>query len=214
MNCNIIQNNELIINEAHNNNFVFVLERVPSSFLMSKFKDDQFRRLSAGLQSIVDKGPEAIREANQDTYNFALYLQSFTLPDLDLGVSQIDTSFATIPVVNGKLKFGSLNMNILCDENWFIYRMLLYWMYAGSNPEMFNHLTAREYSKQFYMRGHLLILDNNHDKVIEFEFRDLHIQNMSQQDLNYKDASKVVLSTSWTFSTFVPSDDITVLKKV
>lgn len=214
MNCNIIQNNELIINEAHTNNFVFVLERVPSSFLMSKFKDDQFRRLTAGLESIVEKGPEAVRESNQDTYNFALYLQSFTLPDLNLGVSKIDTAFATIPIIAGKLEFGTLNMNIMCDENWFIYRMLLYWMYAAANPEQFNKLTAKQYAKEFYMRGHLIVLDNDHDKVVEFEFRDLHIQNMGQQQLTYQDASKIILPTIWTYSTFVPSDDITVLKKV
>ena len=105
-------------------------------------------------------------------------------------------------------------MNIMCDENWFIYRMLLYWMYAGSNPEMFNNMTAKQYAKEFYMRGHLIILDNDHNKVIEFEFRDLHIQNMGQQQLTYQDASKIILPTTWTFSTFVPSDDITVLKKV
>lgn len=214
MACQVIQNNELIINEAHNNNFIFVLERMPSSFLMSKFKDDDFQRLTANPESLLNKGANAIRENNQDTYNFALYLQSFTLPDLNLQTSNMETSFSTIPIVSGKLEFGTLNMNIMGDDGWFIYRMLLYWMYAGSNPEEFNKLTARQYAKYFYMNGHLMMLDDHHEKVLEFEFRDLHIQNMSQQELSYQNADKIILSTTWTFSTFVPSDDITVIRKV
>jgi hypothetical protein len=214
MTCQVIQNNELIINEAHNNNFIFVLERMPSSFLMSKFKDDEFQRLTANPESIINKGADAIRESNQDTYNFALYLQSFTLPDLNLQTSNLDTSFANIPIVSGKLEFGTLNMNIMGDDGWFVYRMLLYWMYAAANPEEFNNLTARQYAKYFYMNGHLMLLDDHHEKVLEFEFRDLHIQNMSQQELSYQNADKIILSTTWTYSTFVPSDDIAVIKKV
>lgn len=214
MTCQIIQNNELLINEAHNNNFIFILERVPSSFLMSKFKDDEFQRLTANPESIINKGADAIRESNQDTYNFALYLQSFTLPDLNLQTTNLETSFANIPTVTGKIEFGSLNMNILGDEGWFIYRMLLYWMYAGANPEEFNKMTAKQYAKNFYMNGHLLLLDNHHSKVLEFEFRDIHIQNMSQQELSFQNADKIVLSTTWTYSTFVPSDDVNVIRKV
>lgn len=218
MSCNIVTNNELLLNEAHSNNFIFILERVPSSFLLSKFRDQDFENLSARMDgsigSIVKNGLEYVREANQDTYNFALYLQSFTLPDLNLQTSSIDTSFATLNAVNGKLEFGTLNMNIMCDENWFIYRMLLYWMYAASNPEEFAKMTGKEYANRFYMRGHLLLLDNHHDKVVEFEFRDLHIQNMGQQELNYQDAAKVVLPTTWVYSTYVPSDDYTIIKSV
>jgi len=213
MPCSIVQNSELLINESHNNNFIFILERVPSSFLISKFRDEDFAQLDGSISSVGNAGIDAIREANQDTQNLALYLSSFSLPDLNLGTSAISTAFSDINPINGKLEFGQLNMNIMNDENWFIWRMLYYWMLAGSNPEEFNKMTGVQHAENFYMRGHLILLDNHRDKTLELEFRDLHIQNMGQQELNYQEAEKIVLATSWVFSTFVPTDEY-IIKKV
>jgi hypothetical protein len=218
MKCEIIRNTELLLNEAHSNNFLFILERVPSSFLLSKFREDDFKKIGVipdgTLESIVKNGLEYIKESNQDTYNFSMFLQSFTLPDLNLDTSVISTAFADLNAITGKLKFGTLNLNLIGDENWFIYRMLLYWMYAASNPEEFNNLTGRKYAKEFYMNGHLMLLDNDHQKVVEFEFRDLHIQTIGQQELTYQDANKIILPTTWVYSTFVPSDDYKILKDI
>ncbi len=214
MTCQIVNNNEILLNEAHNNNFIFVLERIPSSFLMSKFGNDPFFKQNGTIESVGAGGTDATREANQDTQNFALFLKSVTLPDLNLFTSTIDTTFAALKAITGKLEFGTLNTNVLCDENWFIYRMLLYWFYAASNPEEFNKLTTMDYYKNFYISGKLLLLNNHHEKVLEFEFRDLHPQNMGQVDLNYQDSQKVVIPVTWIYSTFTPSDDYKVIKRI
>lgn len=213
MTCQITVNNELLINEAHNNNWIFVLERIPSSYLISKFMEDTKSPLDGTLGSVVNGGIPYTQEAQNDTANFALYLQSFTLPDLNLQTSPIDTSFATLNAITGKLEFGTLTTNIMCDENWFIYRMLVYWMYAASNPEEFNKLRGRAHYNNFYVGGHLILLDNHHEKILELEYRDLHPQNMGQQEMNYQNAEKLVLPVTWIYSTFTPSDDY-VIKKV
>lgn len=214
MSCKIVNNNEILLNEAHTNNFIFVLERVPSSFLMSKFSNDKNFKLDGTIGSISNSGIDHVREANQDTQNFALFLQSCTLPDLNLYTSTIDTSFASLKAITGKLEFGTLNTNILGDESWFIYRMLLYWFYAASNPEEFNKLGVGDYYKNFYISGKLILLSNHHEKVMEFEFRDLHPQNMGQVDLNYQDSQKVIIPVTWIYSTITPSDDYKVIKSI
>jgi len=213
MGCNIVVNNEIEINEASNNQFFFMLRNIPTSFLISKFAEDPGFKLDGKLSSLGMSGIDYVRESNQATQNLLLYLQSFTLPNLELGTSKIETMFAALTAVTGKLQFGQTSTNILCDENWFVYRLLLYWFYAASNPEEFNKLTLMDYYKNFYIEGYLVILNNHHEKVAEFEFRDLHPQSLGQVDLNYQDSQKIILPVTWVYSTFTPTNDL-IIKRV
>lgn len=212
MNCYMVRNNEILLNESHTNNFIFVLERIPTSFLFSKFSNLPNFNLDGTIQSITKNGMDYIREANQDTQNFALFLQSVTLPDINLVTATIETKFTDLKTVTGKIEFGTLTTNIIGDENWFIYRMLLYWFYAAQNPEEYNKLSQEEYYRNFYITATLILLDNHKQKVVELQFRDVHPQNLGQIDLNYREAGKVIIPTTWIFSTITPSDDYRVIK--
>lgn len=212
MACQILQNTELLINEAHTNNFILVLERIPTSFLISKFKDDFFKSLSPSMTKIKED-LERIKESNQDALNFALFLQSCNLPDLTLGSANIPTSFATAKVISGKLDFGNLITNVMCDEDWFTYRLLLYWMYAAHNPETYGQMNQREHYESFYINGHLLVLNNHREKVLELEMVGMYPQAMGSIDLRYANPEKIVIPVTWTFHYFRP-DDKFVLRKV
>lgn len=212
--CYIIQNNEILLNEAHTNNFIFVLQRIPTSFLMSKFSNDPKFKLDGTIESITKSGIDVIKESNQDTQNFALFLQSVTLPDINVGTAKIETMFTDLKTVTGKIEFGNLTTNIIGDEYWFIYRLLLYWFYAGNNPEEFNKLNMKDYYKNFYVSAKLILLDNHKEKVLELEFRDIHPQNLGQVNLDYKDAQKIIIPVSWIYSTITPSDDYKVIKRI
>ncbi|MCS7316898.1 MAG: hypothetical protein NZZ41_01060 [Candidatus Dojkabacteria bacterium] len=212
MSCYVVRNNEIFLNEAHSNNFIFVLERIPSSFLLSKFSNNKSFNLDGTIQSITKSGMEYIREANQDTQNFALFLQSVTLPDINLQTAVIETKFTDLKAVTGKIEFGTLTTNILGDENWFIYRMILYWFYCAYNPEEFNKLSLYKFYENFYISAKLLLLNNHKEKVLELEFRDLHPQNLGQVDLNYREANKIVIPVTWVYSTITPSDDYKIIK--
>lgn len=212
MACQIIQNTEIILNEAHTNNYILVLERIPTSFLISKFKDDRFVNQSPKLSDLA-LDIEKIKESNQDAANFALYLQTCNIPDISVGMSEIPTHFATAKVMAGKMKFGELITNIMGDEDWFLYRLLLYWMYAAHNPEQFGQLNQNPHYKEFYVNGHLLILNNHREKVLELELMRMYPQSVGSIDLNYAQPDKIVLPVTWTFHYFRP-DDKYVLRKL
>ncbi len=212
MACQIVQNTEILLNEAHSNNFILVLERIPTSFLISQFKDDPFKNLGPSIEQL-GTDIQKIKEANQDATNFALYLQSSNIPDISVGMSEIGTSFATAKVMSGKMEFGTLITNVMCDEDWFIYRLLLYWMYAAHNPETYGQLNQPDHYKEFYISGHLLILNNHREKVLELELIGMYPQTIGSIDLNYNSPEKIVLPVTWTFHYFRP-DDKYVLRKV
>jgi len=165
------------------------------------------------IKKLKDIDQARIRELNNDVRNFTLYLQSVDIPSLNLEYSTNSTQFVDIKHVQGKLQFDDLNMEIMNDENWFIYRMLLYWFYAGFNPEERMKFTEYDYYKNFYVTGTLIILDNHYSKVMEFEFTDLHPVSIRSIPMTDKDATKITLSTTWIHTGFVPSDRY-VIKRV
>jgi hypothetical protein len=203
-----VNNNELIINESHTNKFIFFLHTIPTSYLFSKFFEGCVR------EDCKPRGyyEEIFKEQNNDVRNFTLFLQSFDLPSLDLDTENIGTKFIDIPIL-GKLRISNLTTNIINDENWFIYRMLLYWMYAAHNPEEHNKWNEYEYYTNFFTRGTLIIIDNHLEKVAEFEFTDLHPSSIGQVSLKHSGAEKIILPITWVHTGFVPSDRI-IIKRV
>jgi len=214
--CQILYNSEMLINEAHNNNFIFVLDNIPVSYLISKF----------GLECVgKNLGPspadygrwknlDAIKEANNDVRNIALYLKDFTLPGVSVGTTGIENQFATIKTVNGKVEFSDLVTTFANDENWFIYRIFLYWIFAGHNPEDTMQFTEEEYTKNFYVDGHLMILDNNRDKVLEWKFFALHPKSIGDVKMGYANPDKIDLTVTWIYTDFVPADEINIFKRI
>jgi hypothetical protein len=212
---NMVFNNEILINEAHTNKYIFVLSEIPTSYLLSKFTESDVQKLvlamdDAGLQELKK---EVIMERNKDLKNFLLYVQSIDMPDINVGYSTNATMFVDLKHVDGKIQFSDLTMNVMNDENWFIYRMLYYWLLAAHNPEETMKFKEREYYNKFYVRGTLIILDNHYEKVLELEFTDLHPISIGQVNLKDSDAEKIIIPVTWVHAGMVPSDRY-VIKKV
>jgi hypothetical protein len=210
MTCRVISNNEVILNEAHTNNYIFVVDRVPTSFLVSKFSNDDLIKVGATISGIKDPG--VIREMNNDVMNLSLYLQAFTLPDLNLDVTDIPTAFATMPIVTGKLNFSALNTNFMNDENYFIWRFFFYWLIAGHNPENYNKRLAVQHFQDFHVNGYLIILNNYREKILEIKFHDMHPQAMGSVDFKDSDAEKVIIPVTWKYSSFYPTNDYVITR--
>jgi len=208
MTCRVLHNNELLINESHTNNFVFILDRLPTSFLVSKFSKDVLMKVDATLGAL--KNAEAIREANQDVANLALFTQSVNLPELDLDFSTVPNQFASINIAVGRLNFSDLNMNLVNDENWFIYRFIYYWLMAGHNPEQYNKRNSAQHFRDFHVNGYLLLLDNHRNKMLEIKFMDLHPKTLGAVDMKHTDAEQVILPVTWKYTDFYFSDDIAI----
>jgi hypothetical protein len=202
--CRVLHNNEILINEAHTNNYIFVVDRVPTSFLMSKFADDDVY-VGADIQQV--KNIDVIREMNNDVMNLALYLQSYTMPDVNVDITQIPTQFASVPVVTGKLNFSPLQTNFVNDENYFIWRFFYYWLIAAHNPEERNKRWAKQHFSDFHVNGWLIVLNNHREKILEIRFHDMHPQAMGSVDFKDTDPEKVIIPITWAYSDFYPTDD-------
>ena len=127
-------NRELLLNESHNNKYVFVLDRFPTSRFISKFANRFADYCIDNGQSPDDRRIQMLREGHQDVQNFNLFLKSVNLPSLDLGYTPVQTQFVTVPHVQGKLDYGPLVTTIKMDECWFLYELFYYWYLAGHNP--------------------------------------------------------------------------------
>jgi hypothetical protein len=113
----------------------------------------------------------------------------------------------------GKLEFGDMTMNLMNDEDWFIYRMLYYWLLASQNPEEHMKYQEYDYYRNFYVGGNLIILNNHQEKVFEFEFNDLHPISIGTIPLKETQPEKIIIPVTWIYSGMVPSDRY-VIKKV
>jgi hypothetical protein len=213
----IVFNSEILINESHTNRYLFVLDRIPTSFLLSKFTDDELvniqLKFDTAKQELEKIRQEVFVEKNKDLSNFLLYVQDITLPDMNLGVASMPTSMVTMKQIFGKLDFGDVSMNVMNDEDWFIYRFFYYWLLAGHNPEENMKYKEREYFNNFYVNGHLLILNNHNEKVFELEIKDMHPSTMGQVALKESEPGKIILPITWVHSGIVPSDRY-VIKRV
>ena len=217
---NLVFNNQILINEAHTNKYIFVLETLPTSYLLSQFTETDVQKIMLDInnpelyqQEVRDLQKGVIQEQSQDLKNFLLYIQSVDIPDVSVGYSTNGTRYATIKHVDGKIDFGDLTMNIMVDEQWFIYRFIYYWILAAHNPVEAMKFTERAYYEKFYTRGTLIILDNQYEMVNQMEFIDLHPVSIGQINLKEAEADKIILPVTWVNSGMIPSDRY-VLKKV
>ena len=217
---NLVFNNEILINEAHTNKYIFVLDKIPTSYLLSKFTEADIQNIMLNIgnptlyqQEIAALQQGVFQEQNQDLHNFLLYVQNIDVPDVSVGYSTNGTRYATIKHMDGKIEFGDLTMNVMCDEQWFIYRMLYYWLLAAHNPEEHMKFTEREYYNKFYVTGTLIILDNQYNIVYQLQFQDLHPSAIGQVNLKEAEADKIIIPVTWVHSGMVPSDRY-ILKRV
>jgi hypothetical protein len=206
----IVFNTELLINESHTNKYLLVLDSIPTSYLLSKFTDEylvdiqvKFNKSNAEMEKIRQ---EVFVERNKDLSNFLLYVQNVDLPEMNVGYATVPTQMATIKHVMGKLEFGDIAMNVMNDEDWFIYRLIYYWLIAAHNPEENMKFQETPYYDKFYVNGHLIILNNHQEKVFELELKDLHPVSIGQVSLKESDPEKVILPVNWVHSGIVPSD--------
>lgn len=211
----LVFNNEILINESHTNKYIFILDNIPTSYLISKFTDQDIQKLVLGMDKLglEELQREILIERNKDLKNFLLYVQSVDMPDINVGYSKNPTMFVDLKHVDGKIEFSDLTMNVMNDENWFIYRMIYYWLLAAHNPEETMKFKEREYYNKFYVRGTLILLDNHYDKVLELEFTDMHPVSIGQVNLKDGDAEKIIIPITWVHAGMVPSDRY-VIKKV
>jgi hypothetical protein len=208
--CNIVYNSEVIINEFHGNNFVFVLDKIPVSFIMSKFNNEKcIRSLGPSKEDYAAfNNVDAYKESNNDVRNLALFTQKVNIPGVSIDEQSLSL-FSTAPgrFVGGQMKFDSLSMTMQVDENFFIPRFFYHWLTSAANPEEIMKFNTEEYLREFYTDGHLLLLDNNRDKTIEIKFEGMHPKTISPIQLTSDEPNKVFITIDWTYTSYVFADE-------
>lgn len=207
--CNIVYNSEVLVNEFHANNFAFVLDNMPVSFLLSKFNAKCIKAIGPSPEDYARfNNLDAIKEANNDVRNLALFMNTIEIPGVSVGTTRIGlASTADMQTVNGKMEFTELVTKIQVDENFFIPRFFYYWMIASANPEETMKYTQVQYTKAFYPDGHLILQDNNREKTIEIKFEGLHPKSVSSIQLVNANPDKVFITVTWIYNSFVFADD-------
>jgi hypothetical protein len=212
--CNIVYNSEIILNEAHANNFIFVLDRIPVSFLSSKFNNEKCIRSIGPSSDDYAKfnNIDAYQEANNDVRNLALFTQKANIPGISIERQSLGLyNTADVQFAGPKMKFDTFTTTIQVDENFFIPRFFYHWLVAAANPESIQHYTQGEYTRQFYTDGHLILLDNNRDKTIEIKFEGMHPTSVSPIELVSNEPNKIWVTIEWLYTSWVLADEYKVL---
>jgi hypothetical protein len=208
--CQIIYNSEILLNEFHNNNFIFVLDKIPVSFLLSKFNNSSCLKSLGPSPDDYSKfnNLDAYKEANNDVRNLAMFTSEVNIPGCSIDVESLNL-FSSAPVksTQGPITFDPFRTTIQVDENFFIPRFFYHWLTSAANPEEIMKYTQEEHVKQFYTDGHLLLLDNNRQKTIEIKFEGMHPISISPIDLKSSAADKVFITIDWLYTSYVFADE-------
>lgn len=228
-------NHILEINEAHTDNFILVIPRLPvAKYLSSYFNEvttpkSVFSTGTSGttatsgtsgtnsaLDDICDTAAitdeQIIREENLDINNFRLYVSSVTMPDVSINSVTLGTQFADINRAS-KISFGDLNISALVSENFINYNVILFWLYALHNPKEYNKIFGRQMIDVFFTEIHLIITNNHREKVAEYKFIDAFPNSLTPLNFDFKTADKLNMDISWKHSGMQPCDNF-VLKYV
>lgn len=209
-------NNIIEINDAHSDNFILVIPKLPTaSFVSSVFneltKTYGYSTGTTGATGSDTSCPDInknqiIREHNLDLTNFKLYAKSVTLPSVSIQAYDIPTQFATLKRAS-KISFSDLTINMMISENFLNYNIILYWLYALHNPEEYNKISGKEMIDQYFTDIYLIITNNHREKVGEYKFLDAFPTTLPNIPFTHENANKLFTEVTWAHSGMYPSNN-------
>lgn len=215
-------NHILEINEAHVDNFILVIPKLPTAAYISSVFNDLTKTVGMSPETSGSTGtPETCpqinknqiqREHNLDLTNFKLFLKSFNLPTVNIANYEIGTQFATLKRA-GKISFTDLTTTMLVSENFLNYNIILYWLYALHNPEEYNKISGKEMIQEFFTDIYLIITNNHREKVAEYKFLDAFPTSLPGINFNWETADKIISEVTWAHSGMYPTNSF-VLKYI
>lgn len=126
--------------------------------------------------------------------NVTYFVQSVTLPGVNLGIVEQNNYFVPIPR-DGGVKFEDLSLTFKLDEKLKGYRELIGWMRNCSNVEDFT-----EYDRSLiYSDATLIIQDSNLSGVVKATFKNVIPENLSGIDFEFTQDRATELTANATF---------------
>ena len=119
------------------------------------------------------------------------FVQTATLPSLQLGTSNVDTPFVKFPLPGDHLNFGDFSLTYKVDEDLKNYMILHNWITGLGIPEnftQFKNLTTNEDGlkddKLQFCDGTLHILNSNYRDIAMVKFIDLFPVSLTSLEFN------------------------------
>mgnify|MGYP001597322598 FL=1 len=133
-----------------------------------------------GFRFVLSRTPEM---------NF--FVQSVTLPAIDLGQFDLEDPFVRLPQPGTKLNFNPLSLTFLVNEDMDNYLEIFDWLNGLGFPENFNQYSnfvgnqgaVGPTSTQEFSDGSLMILSSHKNPSLKVTFQDMFPISLS--DLNF-----------------------------
>jgi hypothetical protein len=208
-------NTILEINEAHADNFLLVIPRLPSAAYLSSVFNGMAKSVGVVGSSGTSASPEDCtlpnknqiqREHNLDLTNFKLYISSVVMPNVTIANYEVGTHFATLKRA-GKIAFTDLSTTMQISENFLNYNVILYWMYMLHNPEEYNKLSGKEMIDSVFTDIYLIVTNNHREKIAEYKFMDAFPTSLPPMSFTVTTADKLNAEVTWSHSGMTPTNN-------
>lgn len=160
--------------------------------------------------------------------NLELNLTRFTIPQMQLGATQVQFKGYTIDLPTKLLNEASKEITIeyLMDETWKSYRALLAWaglvasiVPTSSEAAAYASQTGSTYGYQeldanMFLRCRIWLLDHYKKRILDFAFNDCWISNFAELAMDVAQPGEVRHSFTLHYTTFelldplLPQDDV------
>lgn len=207
-------NTILEINEAHVDNFMIVIPRLPPAPYMGSVFNGITKHVNSGSVSASSSPPDDCppeqtnqiqREHNLDLVNFKLFISAVTTPGITVAKYEVPTQFSTLSRA-GKIQFSDFSTTMQVSENFLNYNTILNWMYMIHNPEEYNKMSGRAMVDNVFTDIYLIITNNHRQKVAEYKFLDAFPSSLTPLNMSFKSADKINSDVTWSHSGMFPSN--------
>lgn len=136
------------------------------------------------------------------------FLQSFSIPDVSTNPAIQNSPFVDLPRPGDKLKYGTLQINFIVDEDMWAYQVIYDWIRGITFPCSFaeyKNLNRDSYSSVFatkpqYSDGFLTILSGLNNPRTKFHFVNIFPVGLSQINFDTKESSENVVTATAYFN--------------
>lgn len=113
--------------------------------------------------------------------NTSFFVQSASVPAVDMGFTPVANPFKTLKYAGDKLNFGSFNLTVRLDEYMVTYNEIFDWMTAITKNESYKQFADLKNGENgLYSDASLIVLDSRSNPGIEIVLKDIFPTNLSE----------------------------------
>lgn len=115
--------------------------------------------------------------------NVEFFIQSASIPGINIPEAIQSTPFANIPRPGNKLQFDDFSVTVKLDEYMTSYREIFNWMAGMTNPNSFDQYKNLISGDGVFSDASLIGLSSKGNPIVEFKFNNLFPTRLSSVNL-------------------------------